>query len=228
MHNITVRFRCYVTGLVFDLTKAYNSLKTGLKEKHLRRLIWIFSADEPWQDFGFVVVAFGDRPAGEFLELGKGLTADAGQEIDPVAARKLKKDSYVDDHVTGGTKAEVERMMGTRLEDGSYTGTICQILKKGNLKVKVMVPTGEVDSSAMALLGNKVLGYYWDATSDNMGVLLPINTSGRVNKMKPKPDLTVDTLDLLITTKFTKRICLSICNGFVDFLGIACPFTVRF
>ena len=121
MHDITVRFRCYVTGLVFDLTKAYNSLRTGLKEKHLRRLIWRFSADEPWQDFGFVVVAFGDRPAGEFLELGKGLTADAGQEIDPVAARKLKKDSYVDDHVTGGTRAEVERMMGTRLEDGSYT-----------------------------------------------------------------------------------------------------------
>ena len=57
-------------------------------------------------------------------------------------------------------------MMGKRLDDGSYDGTICQILKLGNLKVKVMVPSGEVDISAKELLGSKVLGYYWDATSD--------------------------------------------------------------
>ena len=46
--------------------------------------------------------------------------------------------------------------------------------------------------------------------------------------MKQKPDLTVDTLDLLQTTKLTKRLCLSITNGFIDILGIACPFTLRF
>ena len=67
MFDIMVRFRCYECGLVFDLTKAYNSLLTGIVEKHLRRLIWRFSSDQDWQDFGFVVVAFGDKPAGEFF-----------------------------------------------------------------------------------------------------------------------------------------------------------------
>ena len=229
MFDIMVRFRCHETGLVMDLTKAYNSLKTGVVEKHLRRLIWRFSPEEPWQDFGFVVVAFGDRPAGEFLELGKDLCADVGQAIDPMASKKLKKDFYVDDGITGGKKADVERMKGVRLEDGSYTGTMSQILIKGKLKVKAMASSKEEDSSALELLGNKVLGYNWDAgDSDDLAVMLPINTSGRVRKMKQKPDLTKDTLDLLQSTKLSKRLCLSITNGFIDILGIACPFTLRF
>ena len=159
MFDIMVRFRCHETGLVMDLTKAYNSLKTGVVEKHLRRLIWRFSPDEPWQDFGFVVVAFGDRPAGEFLELGKNLCADAGQAIDPMASKKLKDDFYVDDGITGGKKVDVDRMKGTRLEDGTYTGTMSQILIKGKLRVKAMASSKEKDSSALELLGNKVLGY---------------------------------------------------------------------
>ena len=135
-----VRFRSHEVGIVFDLSKAYNSLHTGVVEKHLRRLIWRFSPDQDWQDFGFVVVAFGDKPAGEFLELGKDLCADAGREIDHYAARKIKEDCYVDDGLTGGSQDDVDRMMGTKLEDGSYTGTVSRILGIGNLKVKVMVP----------------------------------------------------------------------------------------
>ena len=46
--------------------------------------------------------------------------------------------------------------------------------------------------------------------------------------MKPRPDVTVDNLHLLPTSKFTKRICLSIVNGMGDYLGIACPFLLRF
>ena len=228
MFDISVRFRCYETGMVFDLTKAYNSMKTGLVEKHLRRLVWRFSSEEPWQDFGFVVVAFGDKPAGEFLELGRNLAADAGSHIDPVASRKSKQDSYVDDGVTGGSKAEVEKMKGTRLEDGKYTGTMTHIMKKANLNIKVIVSSGETDSSAKDLLGNKVLGYTWEATSDQMSLQLPINISGRIRKTKPKPDLTSETLHLLQTTKLTKRLCLSMTNAFGDFMGIACPFVLRF
>ena len=228
MFDITVRFRGYEEALLFDLTKAYNSLITGLVEKHLRRVVWRFSPNDPWQDFGFAVVGFGDLPAATFLELGKGLTADAGEHIDPVATRKIKQDSYVDDGVTGGTKAEVAKMKGTRLPDGTYTGTFSQILKLGDLNVKGMVSSGEEDSAARDLLGNKVLGYKWDAYTDTMAVKFNINIFGKIKKKKMKPDLTVDTLDLLMTAKLTKRVCLGITNGFADFLGVACPFTLRF
>ena len=37
---------------------------------------------------------------------------------------KLLKDTYIDDRTTGGSKKQVERMIGTKLEDGSFSGTI--------------------------------------------------------------------------------------------------------
>ena len=42
------------------------------------------------------------------------------------------------------------------------------------------------------------------------------------------PDLTVDSLSVLPETVLTKRICLGLANTFVDFLGMACPFVLRF
>ena len=67
MMDIMLRFRCHDVGMMFDLTKAYNSLHTGIVEKHLRRLIWRFNPEDDWMDYSFVVVTFGDKPAGEFL-----------------------------------------------------------------------------------------------------------------------------------------------------------------
>ena len=37
IYNNLFKFRSYQVALVFDITKAYNSIKTGLIEKHLRR-----------------------------------------------------------------------------------------------------------------------------------------------------------------------------------------------
>ena len=96
-----LRFRCHETGLVFDLTKAYNCLKTGPVERHLRRFIWRFSQESPWLDCAFDVVHFGDCPAANCLEIGRNITAEAGRDIDPIAADKIINDSYVDDGVTG-------------------------------------------------------------------------------------------------------------------------------
>ena len=108
MLDISLRFRCHEEGMVFDLTKAYNALQTDLVSKHLRRLVWRFNPDEEWTDYAFDCVAFGDVPAANCLEIGRNLTADEGFDIDPVAAMKIKNDSYVDDNVSGGTRAELK------------------------------------------------------------------------------------------------------------------------
>ena len=81
---------------------------------------------------------------------------------------------------------------------------------------------------AMETLGNKVLGYKWHATDDVMAVALPINTSGRVRKMKQRPDVTEKDLAHIQKDKFTKRICLSLVNGLADFIGIAAPYLLNF
>ena len=81
-------------------------------------------------------------------------------------------------------------MKGSINEAGEYSGTIPQILHKGGFKVKVIVSTGELDENVKELIGNKVLGYFWDATTDEMAVHFPINLANKVRKMKQMPDLT--------------------------------------
>ena len=228
MLDISLRFRCHDEGMVFDLTKAYNRLKTGPVEKHLRRFIWRFSSDDDWIDFALDSVAFGDIPAANFLEIGRNKTADAGAHIDAVAARKLKEDSYVDDGVTGGSAEEVKRMKGERLANGSFTGTIPQILALGDLLLKVIVSSGETNEEVKNLIGNKVLGYGWNSSDDNMKVSFPVYLCNKKRKVRSQPALSVENISLLESTTLTKRICLGITNGFLDFMGISCPFTIRF
>ena len=228
MLDIALRFRCHECGMVFDLTKAYNVLKTGLIERHLRRFVYRFSPKEEWQDFAFDTVAFGDLPAANFLEIGRDLTADAGMDIDEEAAEKIKRDSYVDDNISGGSFEAVERMKGHKLGDGSFSGTMTQILNLGKLKLKTIVSTGETDEDAKALIGNKVLGYGWDGTCDDMLVNFPIHLSNKKKKARMDPPLTLEAFQLLPKSKITKRICLGITNGFGDFLGVASPFSIRF
>ena len=61
-------------------------------------------------------------------------------------------------------------MKGFRLPDGTFSGTMRQILDKGGLKMKVIVSSGETDEAVKHLIGNKVLGYSWNATADSMAV----------------------------------------------------------
>ena len=115
-------------ALVYDLTKAYQSISTGEIERHVRRIVWRWgdiSAD--WNIYGYNVVTFGDRVAGLVLELVKGIAADLGEEIDPEASNQIRRKTYVDDGAGGGSKEQVARFRG-EFVDGRYNGTIAQIL----------------------------------------------------------------------------------------------------
>merc|ERR1711888_83052 len=100
MLNVMLRYRCHPVGLQFDLSKAYNTLRTGPVERHLRRFVWRFNPSDGWQDFALDRVHFGDQCAATELEVGKDITADEGTHIDPEAAKRIKEEIYVDDGLT--------------------------------------------------------------------------------------------------------------------------------
>ena len=114
----------------------FHSVQTGEAEKYMRLMVWRQGDTKAeWQSYGWNVVAFGDRPSSCILEIAKDLTAHAGEQIDPVAAKAISQDTYVDDGATGGDEATVKRLIGetTQNLDGSlsYTGTLSQIFQKG-------------------------------------------------------------------------------------------------
>ena len=210
------------------MAKAYNTLRSGLVERHVRRFVWRFSPDEPWQDFALDRVHFGDGSAGTQLEVGKDMVADEGEHLDPEASQRIKDDIYVDDGLTGGTEEQVKRFVGEKNDDGNYDGTFSQILALGNFKIKAFGVSGGKKTAETELLGNKVLGYRYDLEEDMMGVTFPINISKKKRSVRQEPNLTLKDVDMLQSRTLTKSVLLGITNGFGDFLGIASPFTVRF
>merc|ERR1712105_419046 len=126
---------------------------------HLRRL-W-FRQDpkhEEWKVYGFNCVQFGDKPAAALMTIAIERAAETYEEVAkdinlPIQevkddSKKLLEDTYVDDGTTGGNKKEVQRLIGNKLPDGSYSGTIPSMMKKVGLKLKTIVTSQSTDQEA--------------------------------------------------------------------------------
>ena len=102
-----------------------------------------------------------------------------------------------------------------------------QVIDLGSLTAKVLATSGEKNESLKDLISNKALGYHWNASTDMMAVMFLIYLTNKRKKPRLSPPLSLETLGLLDSTVFTKRICLGITNGCLDFLGLACPILLR-
>ena len=77
--GVILRWRCKPIALNYDLSKAYHSVRTGPRERHLRRFIHRFDGENQWKTFGYDCVAFGDQPAPNALEIAKEEVANMGR-----------------------------------------------------------------------------------------------------------------------------------------------------
>ena len=227
MIDVLLRFRCREVAMQYDLSKAYNTMKTGLTERHLRRWVWKFNEEDEWSDYAFDCVHFGDCCAATQLEVAKDLVADAGRDIDPEASARIKNDNYVDDGLTGGSVAQVARFLGKKQQDGTFDGTFAQILKLGNFKMKGATFSGDTDTSMIEKLGGNVCGYSWDVTKDVLSVKITVNLSRKRRSVRSHPNLTLDDIKNLRTMHLCKRNLLGFINGICDPLGIGSPWYMK-
>ena len=227
--EMLVRFRENEKALVSDVTKAYHQMVTGLLEMHLRRVVWRNSQPgKKWKVYGFLSVTFGDRPAAALLEIVIRMTAQVHKAIDPRAAMKLERDMYVDDLASGGDSREVERFRGRENPDTlECEGTMPQIMRKGGMRFKAMLTSGEDNPEKLSKLGGGVLGVRWSCSEDLLHVDFPVNISRRRRGLVTGPNLTRETLAELKDVQLTLRMCLSVVNSVYDPLGIASPITIQ-
>jgi len=225
--EVLVGFRMYEVALVYDMTKAYQSIATGELEKHVRRILWRWGdTTASWQILAYAVVTFGDQIAGLILELVKKLAAELGLDIDAEACYQIARKTYVDDGAGGGTRAQVERFRG-ELVDGFYNGTLARILALVGLKLKVMVASGDTDREKLELLGEKTLGHIWRPTTDKLVFVFVINLSTTKRKgEKVDKDLTMEDIFRLPDMKFTRRMLLSLVMSQYDPMGLVCPLLI--
>ena len=116
-------------AVMADLKKVYQAIHTGEKELHLRRIVYRKTPGEEWEDYGYTRATFGDLAAGLLLEAAKRRAADEGEQLDPLAAKRLRDNVYVDEICGGGSPEEVEKIVGEEAEGGD-TGTLGKILEK--------------------------------------------------------------------------------------------------
>merc|ERR1712240_452182 len=232
-----LKFRSYQVALIFDITKAYNSIRTGIVEKNLRRFWFREDPQEDWKIYGFECVQFGDRPAAAIMTIAVERAAETYQEvahdlnIDVEEVKedsiKLLKDTYVDNGTTGGTKSKVDRMLGSKMEDGSYSGTIPRMMKKVGLKLKTIVASKSLDQESISKLSDKVLGYVYNPVEDRLGIKFVFNPAEKRKGAKVRSDLTLNDVDSFIKTPQSRRSLLALCNAVYDPLGLATPFTIK-
>ena len=160
--------------------------------------------------------------------MSKKKVAELGKFIDEEASKKIVEDSYVDDTLSGGDKATVERMVGKRDAAGKYDGTISQILGLGGFEVKEFIIEGDMTQDDDNLMNNKVFGYGYDSKKAQLKNIFSINLGKKKRKVKLEPDLTLEDLNKLKDKVMTRRLLLGVTNGFGDFMGIIEPFTIRF
>merc|ERR1712112_725435 len=83
-----LKFCSYQVALIFNITKAYNSIRTGIVEKKLRRFWFRENPQDNWKTYGFECVQFGDRPAAAIMTI----VVERAAETYPEVARDLNID----------------------------------------------------------------------------------------------------------------------------------------
>ena len=121
----------------------------------------------------------------------------------------------------------MDRMIGVKMEDGCFSGTIPAMMKKIGLKLKTIVSSHNPDPESLAKLSDKVLGCLYDPKMDLIGINFSFNPFKKNKGAKTKPDLTLLDVNTFYKSPQTWRSLLSICNGIYDPLGLADPYTIK-
>ena len=225
MLGILLRFREGQFALAGDIKKMYHCVHLSLTDIHTHRFLWRdLNVTKDPDVYAMTRVSFGDKPAGAIATVALRKTALECAESHPKAADTIVKNSYIDDLIDSFDSND--EMMET-------AATISSILETGGFSIKHWLTSNQNPSSAentdikcATPDQSKILGMYWEQSSDSFKFKIKLNFSEKHRKVKTGPDLTKEQLKELDLKTLNKRSVLSQISGIYDPMGLLTPFTV--
>ena len=113
------------------------------------------------------------------------------------------------------------------MEDGSFSGTIPQMMKKVGPKPKTIMKSKSSDQESLDKLSDKVLGYLYNPVDDKLGISFTFNPAKKRKGAKVHPDLTLADADDFIKIPQSRTCLLATCNAVHIPLGLVVPITTK-
>ena len=102
--------------------------------------------------------------------------------------------------MTKGTQRQVDRMLGSKMEDGNFSGIIPRMMKKVDPKLITIVTYKSSDQESMDEPPDKVLGYSYNPVDNKLSISFNFNPAKKRRGTKVRPDLTLTDIDSFIKT----------------------------
>ncbi|XP_066926194.1 uncharacterized protein [Clytia hemisphaerica] len=217
LQEIVIRWSTHSVGLHTDISKMYNTICLDERDWCLQRYLWHDSLDpsKPPEEKVIRTLIYGVKPSGNQAEYGLRKVAEMSSDEFP-ESRIVRKDTYVDDCISGESSITRARERADELET---------VVNRGGFQLKGVSFSGEnplenlsEDGECLIVAGLKWLPKH-DLLSLNVGDL---NFAKRQRGKKPEAKSNV------IPNVLTKRHCASKVGEIYDLLGKTTPITATF
>ncbi|XP_065094442.1 uncharacterized protein LOC135714967 [Ochlerotatus camptorhynchus] len=167
LRTIIMRGRFYRIMLVADVEKMFRQIWTDHIDVPLQNILFRFSVEDPVQMYELLTVTYGTKPA-PFLATRtlKQLSMDEINTF-PLAARRMSKDVYMDDVITGANDVAEARKIRMELDE---------MLLKSGFRLPKWVSNSEealegVDESNLAIPREKGIDFDQEQTVKTLGLI---------------------------------------------------------
>ena len=222
--HVLMRFRMRPYVVICDLKKAYNSIKTSLKDCHLRRLMWyrledLSTPNPKLRTFGMECMAFGDTPAQAYLEYAKEGVSDyiKNDMKEPSLASDMIKMSYVDD---------IALSLETEAEAEEYAQKLPTGFGSYGFRIKEIFIGGKDYQQKSEHVKQLLFGHLYDLNNDTIELRFSVNFSSKKRSQKTGPNLTSESD--LTNLVMTKRKVMSLVSSQYDPLGLVSIFLAKY
>lgn len=208
-----IRWRLHKVALVADIEKMYRQIVLAPEDRKYHKILYRFSKNDPIQTYELSTVTFGIKSAPYMAISATHFLADLEQNRFPEAAKRVKKDFYVDDCLTGSHSIAAANNVQRQL-NGMFDSAQMSLRKWTSNYPEALdgvPPENRAISSSIEIKMDesiKTLGMTWTPATDTL-------------------HFTIDMSKLSCKSRITKRQLLSDASKLYHPCGLLAPITIK-